>query len=91
MTNILNDVQNKNLVLHEKQFCAKTKMFYIAQRVILSRQKQVDVAQNIVSCQKKKFMLHKKSISCWQKQDDSAPKKPFVLKKVTKFCSNGAQ
>ena len=39
---------------------------------------------------KKKLILHKKSISCRQKQHDAAPKKYFVLKKVTNFFRNGA-
>ena len=32
----------------------------------------------------------KKSISYQQKQEDAAPKKYFVLKKVINFCQNGA-
>ena len=39
---------------------------------------------------KKEFMLRKNSISCQQKEDDSAPKKSFVLKKSINFCENGA-
>ena len=39
---------------------------------------------------KKDFMLRKKSISCQQKQDDSAQKKSFVLKKAINFCENFA-
>ena len=46
MTNIPNDIQNKNLEQHKKQFCAKTKKFYIAQKVILCRQKLRESATN---------------------------------------------
>ena len=38
----------------------------------------------------KKLVLHKKSISCRQKQDNAAPKKYFLLKKVINFFRNGA-
>ena len=56
--NILNDVQNKNLVLHEKQFC-RNKKVDDAQKVIWCQQKQVDVARKSVSCQQNKLMLPK--------------------------------
>ena len=46
--------------------------------------------EKVFHVNKKKLMLHKPSISCRQKQDDAAPKKYFVLKKVINFFRNAA-
>ena len=76
----------------------------VARRTILSRNKKLDVSQKVFLCRqnmlmllekvfhvnKKMLMLHKKSTSCRQKEDDAAPKKYFVLKKVINFFGNGA-
>ena len=50
--NILNNVKNKKLVMHKKQFCVK-KTIDVAQKVICCPQKQFDAARKIVSCQQK--------------------------------------
>lgn len=50
--NTLNNVHSKNLVLHEKQFCAKKKFC---------------VGQKVFWCRKNKFMLHEKSVPCHKK------------------------
>ena len=73
-------------------------------KIKVCRQKQFDVSQNVICVDKNKLMLHKKvfhvnkinlmmhkkSISCRQKQDNTAQKKYFVLKKIIYFFQNSA-
>ena len=75
-------MQNKNVVLHEKHFVLKQKVWLAQKQVIWGRQKQVDVARKSVPCQQKKLMLRIKNISCRQNQDDAAPKKIFCAQKI---------
>lgn len=46
--NILNNVQDKKLVLRKKQFCDEKKKFDVGQKVVCCRQKQVNVARKNV-------------------------------------------
>ena len=62
----------------------KTKIWCYTKNNFVSKQK---VSRSKLSgvVDKNKLMLQKKCISCRQKQDDTAPKKYFVLKKVIIF------
>ena len=83
--NILNDAQNKHLVLHEKQFCVKTKSLTLHKKQCGVDKNKLMLHEKVFHINKNKLMLHKKSISCRKKQDDSAPKKYFALEKVIFF------
>ena len=67
---ILNNVQNKCLVLHKKQFCIETKSL-----MLYNKSSSVD---------KNKLMLHEKLFYSKQKKVDAA-QNYFVLKKVIIF------
>ena len=71
--NILNDVQNKNLVLHKKQFCAETSMalhkklsgvgknkLMLHEKLFHVNNKKIDVAQEKYFISTNKMMLHQK-------------------------------
>ena len=88
--NILNDAQNKHLVLHEKQFCVKTKSLTLHKKQCGVDKNKLMLHEKVFHINKNKLMLHKRSISCRKKQDDSAPKKYFVLKKVIFFPERSA-
>ena len=61
--NILDNVQNKNLVLHEKQFCVKTKCFILHKKVFRVNKKKLMLhTKNILHVDKNKMMLHKRNI-----------------------------
>ena len=78
--NILNDVQNKNLVLHKKQFCAETSMalhkklsgvdknkLMLHEKLFHVNKKKIDVAQEKYFISTNKMMLHQKNILCLKK------------------------
>ena len=69
--NILNNVHSKNLVLHEKQFCAKKKFC---------------VGQKVFWCRKNKFMLHEKVFHV-KKKVNVAQKLYFVSTRTIWCCT----
>ena len=81
--NILNNVHSKNLVLHEKQFCAKKK-FCVGQKVFWCRKNKFMLHEKVFHV-KKKLMLHKNCISCRQEQYDAAQEKKNCAQKIYSF------
>ena len=81
--NILNNVQNKSLVLYEKQFCVETKSWMLHKKS--SGVDKSMLHEKLFYVKQKKVNVSRKSVSCRQKQDDAAQKNYCVLKKVINF------
>ena len=92
--NILNNIQNKSLVLHVKKNLYRIKKFDVAQKIIWCWQKQVDVHEKAFHVNENKSMLHrrkyfmsKKTWWCCTKKIFHVEKNKMMLHKKNILCS----